>query len=183
MEEYEKIIYIACVLTLTTVGAACDWKTKRIPYSLTLPMFVGGLVFQTVHWTHVNDAGPLDGLYFALRGAATGFGIFLVVWLIGRSGTGDMKFMCALGTWLGDYRTFIVLGTGGLLVILAIGSLAVWEGICWVMGVAETKADKQAIESTRRKRIPLGVPIAIATWLLLTYIFHLRPTVLDGVEF
>ena len=80
------------MMIFTPVALLIDVKTKKIPNKLTVPVFAVGLLFQIAVGF---------GLLFALGGFAVGFGLMLVLWLIGGSGGGDVKFMGALGVWLG----------------------------------------------------------------------------------
>ena len=74
------------VLAIVGVAVPVDLKTRRIPNGLTVPAFVCGVVFHVIR-------GGWAGLGFSLGGFATGFGILLVLWLIGGGGGGDVKLM------------------------------------------------------------------------------------------
>ena len=104
-----QLIPAAAVAGFTLTAAVCDYRTKKLPNWLTVPAFAAGLVFHVVSGAmHHGFSGSLSGLLFALGGFATGFGILLVLWLIGGGGAGDVKMMGALGGWLGATMTLYV---------------------------------------------------------------------------
>jgi len=84
------LVFVLVVGAFTAVAAVSDLRTRRLPNWLTVPAFAAGLLAHTV----VNG---FAGLGFALLGFATGFGLLLVLWLIGGGGGGDVKLMGALG--------------------------------------------------------------------------------------
>ena len=92
------VVIIGCI---TLVAAVIDVRTRRIPNWFTVPVLAGGLIFHTV-------TGGWGGLLTALGGFVTGFGILLVLWLMGGGGGGDVKLMGAVGAWLGAWLTLIV---------------------------------------------------------------------------
>ena len=100
-------IAFACMLVFTAVGGASDLRTRKLPNKLTVPTFCLGLVFHFANGLWHAKLG--DELFFSLGGFAVGFSIMLVLWLIGGGGGGDVKFMGALGCWLGAWLTFQIL--------------------------------------------------------------------------
>ena len=92
------VVIIGCI---TLVAAVIDVRTRRIPNWFTVPVLAGGLIFHTI-------TGGWGGLLTALGGFVTGFGILLVLWLMGGGGGGDVKLMGAVGAWLGAWLTLMV---------------------------------------------------------------------------
>ena len=80
----------SAVMLFTGLAFLCDLKTRRIPNWLTVISLVLALAF------HLTTGG-WPGLLAALGGFAVGFGILLVLWLIGGGGGGDVILMGALG--------------------------------------------------------------------------------------
>ncbi len=78
-------------LIVTLIAAVCDLRWRRIPNWLTLAALVSALVWHTSQGTWRDAA--LGMLLAAL--------IYLPLWLVGGRGGGDVKFMAALGAWLG----------------------------------------------------------------------------------
>src|SRR5438874_13835628 len=102
------------VLTaLMGVAAYTDLRRMVIPKQLTLGALALGLVFNIVRgaWVGANGegsgvwllgangpfAGALDGLLYAGAGFAIGFGLFVIMWILGTCGGGDVKLFAALG--------------------------------------------------------------------------------------
>ena len=119
-----QIVFLIAVLVFTVVAAVSDIRTRKIPNRMTVPMCLAGLVYQVAFF-------QLDGLWAALGGFATGFGILFVLWMIGTAGGGDVKLMGALGPWMGAMLTlkvlfcalvFVTVGTFGIVAYSAISS-------------------------------------------------------------
>ena len=104
---------LSCVLLATLlVAVRHDVLEHRIPNVVCAVALVGGCVINTL------DAG-LGGLAFALEGAALGLGLFLPLYLLRGMGAGDVKLMCAVGSFLGPLDTFFAaafaLALGGII--------------------------------------------------------------------
>ena len=96
------------VLIASLVAATTDiWKFK-VYNLLTFPLLLSGLAYRG--WT-----GGTEGLRDSLAGMALGFVLFLLPYMWGAFGAGDVKFIAAVGAWLGMQP---------MLPILLIGCLA-----------------------------------------------------------
>lgn len=180
--EVSSLFFVALVALLTLTAATIDLRTRRVPNWLTLTGLGGALLL------HLVMLGPA-GLGFALLGFGTGFGLLLILWLIGGAGGGDVKLMGALGAWLGvslTWRVFLVstavaaIAAGTVLVAslmsrgfrhvrrryLASGS-AGRPNANKATDEARRRADKQ-----RRRLMPYAVPVAVGTWLVLALAWH-----------
>lgn len=175
-----QIVFVATVALFTAAAAATDLKTRKLPNWLTVPGLLAGLVF------HASTNG-LGGLATSLGGFATGFGILLVLWLIGGGGGGDVKLMGALGAWLGARLTiyvFLLSTVFAVMASIALIVLRVWqEGYSRVRHrymprpserkpVAKGKAASpgEANEQRARRRLlPYALPVALGTWLVLLW--------------
>jgi prepilin peptidase CpaA len=133
-----------------------------VVFSLAVGLYEGGL----------RGAGM--GLLFCIAGFGTGFGVFWLLWLIGASGGGDVKFMAALGAWLGATATFhlivasAVLSAAITLGLLALGAMGIGPGRR--RGGEGEKANPRE-SALKRRAVPFGVPVALATCAVLA--FHL----------
>ena len=101
------------------IAAVIDLKSKKIPNSLVLAMFVAWFVSMIPKiFLDINTVTIL------LKDAAAGFllggGLLLLVYVISRGGLGggDVKFMAAAGLFLGFWGTFLAMLYGILLAAL-----------------------------------------------------------------
>ncbi len=88
-------IFPILVIIVCAVWAAITDVSKFMVYNyLTFPCFFGGVIYGTLVY-------GWSGLLFSLGGAALGLGILIMPYLMGGLGAGDVKFVMAIGTWLG----------------------------------------------------------------------------------
>lgn len=167
-----QIIFIACVVAYTLAAALIDWRTRKLPNNMTVPALAGALVFHTAWGFSENGlAGVGEHLLFALGGFALGFGILFVLWVIGSGGGGDVKFMAALGAWVGPQQIVWVYLVGA--VVIVIGSVCVLAYSSIQRGAMRTKekyldGDRSTKEGRVKRRIlSYGVAAAPATWIVL----------------
>ena len=190
-----QIVLIACVVVFTLIAAFCDWRIRKLPNVLTVPAFAAAIVFHVGYGAATGGfAGAGSHFVFAIAGFGTGFGILLVLWLIGGGGGGDVKFMGALGAWLGAEQTlYVFLISAVLIAIGAIGILALQFINRGMVGTKsrfldsgkaasdqkrkEKKIDKATAEMQRkvhRRLMPFGVPAALATWMVLAMQWYVQ---------
>jgi prepilin peptidase CpaA len=81
--------------------AVTDLWQFRVHNLLTLPLLVGGLIYQSV-------TEGTSGLANGLLGALFGFSALVLFWMMGGMGAGDVKLMAGVGAWLGPTLTFYV---------------------------------------------------------------------------
>ena len=102
------------------------------------------------------------GAWYALAGAATGFAVFLIFYLLGGMGGGDVKLMSGFGALLGASRlleaALWTAGVGGVLAVSVLG----WRAVRSRFGGAATGTDGNASES-----IPYAPAITLGVWLSL----------------
>jgi prepilin peptidase CpaA len=122
-----KMILIADLVTIsaTLVAALIDIRSRRIPNWLTLTVsaagIFGGFLFYAIHG---DWSGGWQWLQFSGKGWLVGIGIFLIPFMLGGMGGGDVKLLGAIGALKGV--SFVIetalLGAlwGGLLALLAI---------------------------------------------------------------
>lgn len=164
---------IVMVAAFTLSCLVTDLRTRRIPNWLTVPALVLGLVTHSV-------TGGIAGLGFSLMGFLTGFGILLVLWLIGGGGGGDVKMMGALGAWLGAWLTVLVFLTSAVVTMVMVGGVigytACTQGFstarrrCMGRAIAEANAERSKPTGKRGRSgrvVPYAVPIAVSTWIVL----------------
>jgi prepilin peptidase CpaA len=174
------ILFVICVGAFTVLSAVSDYRTRRIPNKLTVPVFFAGLVYQ-VAFNGFGRPGLADaGLAFLL-----GFGMLFVLWLIGGGGGGDVKLMGALSVWIGFKQTLLVLILSTCLVIA--GTMYVMVSSAFSRGIRGTqkrylatgklesnktnaKTPAETVEQRKNRRImAFGVPVALATWAVVLW--------------
>ena len=92
------MLYLA-LLPPVIAGGLFDLKKGIIPNYLTFPLILGGI---TVNAFTGNIANSLIGF-------SVGFAVGFVAWVLKGMGGGDLKFIAALGAWLGLYPLTIVM--------------------------------------------------------------------------
>jgi prepilin peptidase CpaA len=109
---------IVWTTALVSLAAVLDIRTRRIPNWLTLPSL---LVAVTAHAL----SGGLHAMYFSLLAAMLAGGTFLIFFLAGGMGGGDVKLMAAVAAAIGFPNT------GALLVLTSIcgGLMAVFVAL------------------------------------------------------
>lgn len=100
-------VYAACALLCALTGAAYDIKSRRVPNFLTGPALLFGLAL------HVSFGGWRD-LASAASAALICGSIFLIFYLAGGMGAGDVKLIVAVGCVAGLPRA------GHLLILTAL---------------------------------------------------------------
>jgi len=144
-------VAIAVVLGLAAV--VTDVRSRTIPNWIPVAALAGGLLCQVLAsgWRGIVDAGA---------GAAAGFGVFLVFYLLGGMGGGDVKLMAGFGALLGAGRLLeAALWTAGLGGLMALGVV----GVHWV----RTRRRRGGGEGGRPRTIPYAPAIAAGVWLAL----------------
>lgn len=116
MAMVPQFVIIAC----TIVAGAIDARTFRVPNWLTVPVLLSGLIYHAI-------TGGGAGLQASLLGAICGFGVILVLYLVGGMGAGDVKLMAAIGAWLQTAATLQVFVVAALLMGLYSVVMLVWQ--------------------------------------------------------
>jgi prepilin peptidase CpaA len=144
------------IAILVGVAATIDDLARRqVANWIPAAALAGGLGWQ------IGQNGWM-GVLYALAGAAAGFAVFLVFYLLGGMGGGDIKLMAGFGALLGATRLAeAALWTAGVGGILAVAVIAV--------KAAQRKFGPKTdgpVE-TVRESIPYAPAIALGVWLAL----------------
>jgi prepilin peptidase CpaA len=130
-----------------------DLSRRQIANWIPMAALAGGLGWQ------IGQRGWGGGLV-ALGGAAVGFGVFLIFYLLGGMGGGDVKLMAGFGALLGAGRLLeAALWTAGVGGILAVGAIA-WKAL------RGKKADGATADG-EKESIPYAPAITLGVWLAL----------------
>ena len=110
-----------------------------------------------------------SGAWHSLLGALIGFGVFLVFYLLGGMGGGDVKLMSGFGALLGDGRilaaALIAAVAGGLMALGFLAVRAIFRRSRIWLGVAVPEAPATAAKSG--ESIPYAPAITVGAWLAL----------------
>lgn len=151
------------------VGVAAivdDVMRRKIANWIPASAFVAGLVLQIVQ-------GGWRGAGAALLGSAAGAGVFLIFYLLGGMGGGDVKLMAGFGAVLGWRRlleaALWTAGCGGVMAALVIAVSTVRQ---LVRGKRSDKTEgaQSGSDSPRGLKadsIPYAPAIAAGVWLSL----------------
>ena len=85
----------AGTMVLICIAVCTDLLWRKIPNWLTMPFVVLGIWLNAVQL----EMGP--GVFFALKGLAAGLFVFMVPFLLGGAGGGDVKLLGAIGSLVG----------------------------------------------------------------------------------
>ena len=106
----------------------------------------------------------LRGLMYAGIGTVAGFAVFLIFYLLGGMGGGDIKLMAGFGALLGFHQVLAAaLWIGAVGGVLAVAVLAV-RAVMRALHGAKAMTEKQA---ERQDSIPYAPAIALGVWLSL----------------
>jgi prepilin peptidase CpaA len=94
--------YFIIILLVTVLAAACvtDIRARKIPNLLTFPAIVTAMGY------HVATTG-LQGFFFSAGGMMLGIALFIMLYMMGGMGAGDVKLMGAVGAALGPKGVFM----------------------------------------------------------------------------
>lgn len=119
----DSVIVVALMIVLL-IAVVTDLRSSRIPNWLTFPAM--GFALAGHAWL-----GSMHGVLFSLVGLGTGLGLFLLIYLAGGIGAGDVKFMAAIGAFVGVYG---VLSCAWLAMV--VGGVYAIAAMCYQWGLA-----------------------------------------------
>lgn len=146
-------VWIAILVGLAAI--VDDLRRREIANWIPAAALAGGFGWQ------IGQSGWMGSLY-ALGGAAAGFSVFLIFYLMGGMGGGDVKLMAGFGALLGTGGIFwAALWTAAVGGMLAVAAITVKS--------ARRRLRKQDGEQNgdRRESIPYAPAIALGVWLSL----------------
>jgi prepilin peptidase CpaA len=171
------LIWGALFSALLLAGSVWDVRARRIPNSLVLAIIAGGL-------SHSLTTQPAHAaVVFSFSGLMLGFAIWIVFYLSGAVGAGDVKFFSAAGTWLGPsatWRAALVAGVvGGVLAVFFLLRERRLVSTIRRMTLAATTRSVALLEDSEvtaagRRHLPYGVALAAGA-LLVAWLPHLVP--------
>ena len=114
---------VPALMIVLLMAVVMDLRSSRIPNWLTFPAMSFALAGHV--WL-----GNMHGLFFSLLGLGIGLGLFLLIYLAGGIGAGDVKLMAAVGAFVGVYGVlscaWLAMVIGG---VYAIGAMCYQWGL------------------------------------------------------
>jgi prepilin peptidase CpaA len=108
------------------------------------------------------------GVGYALAGTAAGFAVFLIFYLLGGMGGGDVKLMAGFGALLGAGRLVeAALWTAGVGGVLAVCVIAAKSARRLFSGTVRKQIRTQNHEGEGKESIPYAPAITLGVWLSL----------------
>jgi prepilin peptidase CpaA len=123
-----QFVYPAASLVCATIGAAYDVRSRRIPNFVTFPAMLCGLL---LHFA----LGGWRGLGSAFAAGLICGATFLVFWMAGGMGAGDVKLIAAAGCLTGlpctgSLLMLTALSGAGMAIVLALWKRRLKETLC-----------------------------------------------------
>jgi len=152
-------IYIALLVGLAAV--IDDLKRRQISNWICVAALAGGLGWQTGEY-------GWQGLLYGVAGTVVGFSAFLVFYLLGGMGGGDVKLMAGFGALLGTAKlveaALWTAGIGGLIALAVI----LYREVAKRFG-RKSKRDVNVTPEQKKHdaSIPYAPAIALGVWLSL----------------
>jgi prepilin peptidase CpaA len=155
-------------LALCAAAVVWDVRTRRIPNLLTLGGALAGLAL------HTSTLG-LPGVWHSFSGWLVGCALFFPFFALGGMGAGDVKFLAAMGAWLGpSMAVFVALYAGiagGGMAIVASVARGYFTQMCtnlWGLLMFWRVAGLQpmpglTLPTAASPRLPYGLAIAAGT--------------------
>ena len=172
-----ELTYPAVAAAVALIGSVTDIKSRRIPNLITFPAFLFGLVL------HLALSGWVSLLTSLAAGVICGV-VFLIFYIAGGMGAGDVKLVMAVGCIAGlshvAYLLVLTALCGGVMaVVVAVARGRLQQTLANVGAIAAHHAHEglQAhpeFNLTNTQTIRLPYAVAIAGGSLLTFWFQVQ---------
>jgi len=164
MESPHGPVWGVLFTALLLMGCVTDVRVRRIPNALVLVLIASGLCYS------VASRSLGTGVGSSVAGLLLGFAIWIVFYLAGVLGAGDVKFFSAAGTWLGPsatWRAALVAGVvGGVLAVFflvrerRLSRTLRRMALAASSGAVELLGETPEGRASSRQRLPYGVALA-----------------------
>ena len=82
------------IASVLLVAGVTDLRSSKVPNWLTISAMAGGLLSHSL-------LNGLSGLLFSAKGLGLGFALFILLYVMGGMGAGDVKLLAAVGSFIG----------------------------------------------------------------------------------
>ena len=154
------------LLLILGTAIASDLRWRTIPNWLTGPSILVGLGLHTV-------MNQLTGFVFSLEGAVLGLGLFVILYVCGWMGAGDVKLLAAVGSFLGPAQTvsaaIVIALVGGLMAIVILGFQQGWRRMgLWLWSYIQAILLTRSVQGVTpgqgaAPKVPYAVAIGLGT--------------------
>ena len=154
------------LLLILGMAIASDLRWRTIPNWLTGPSILVGLGLHTV-------MNQLTGFVFSLEGAVLGLGLFVILYVCGWMGAGDVKLLAAVGSFLGPAQTvsaaIVIALVGGLMAIVILGFQQGWRRMgLWLWSYIQAILLTRSVQGVTpgqgaAPKVPYAVAIGLGT--------------------
>jgi prepilin peptidase CpaA len=149
---------IGLSLVIGLAASIEDLWRRKVSNVIALTAFISGIVAQS--WLF-----GLNGLWDALLGSLIGFGVFLIFFLLGGMGGGDIKLMAGFGAILGSQLIVVA----AMMTAIVGGLMALGYLIVKKLRRVTQPADGLATP-LRKEAIPYAPAITLG--VLLSFLSH-----------
>ncbi len=154
------------LLLILGTAVASDLRWRIIPNWLTGPSILVGLGLHTF-------LNQVMGFVSSLEGAALGLGLFIILYVCGWMGAGDVKLFAAVGSFLGPAQTIsaaiVIALVGGLLALVMLGFHQGWRRMglwlwSYVQAIVLTRSVPRVTPGQgAAPKVPYAVAIGLGT--------------------
>ena len=175
-----RLLTLLPMLWLLIFAAAQDLRTRKIRNWLTLCLVLTGIAHSLVT---ANTQASTVTLGDSLLGTLAGFGLPLMLFIIGALGGGDVKLLAGVGAWLGVWgvvEVFLAAAIVGMVIVLvqcaAKGRLKVLFSNTFVLVLNFLHIGELGVESVAQtgkscrsvdRPLPYAIPVLLAVVLMV----------------
>ena len=175
-------ITFALLMLGLSLASYIDSRTLQIPKAISIGLLFGGLFMSAVRgawfgmhgqtvWLVANPGpfvGALDAVLLAVASGVLAFLAFLILWLLGVCGGGDVKLFTALSTWLTPVLSLVILA-------LSFALVCMWLFLVLVYRIAKAPVNSSNQRnrtvtnpgSIRGTRVSYSLPLTISTAIVV----------------
>ncbi len=147
-----ELLTFSCLFVIGIIASVTDFREGKIYNTVNYPSMLLGIILWSVY-------GGIDGLIVSVIGLGVGAGVYLIIYLMGGFGAGDVKYAAVIGAIMGypmvvSWLVFSAL-TGGFFALLLL--------VRFRLKKAERFEMKDSLF------IPYGPPMTLAVFITYGY--------------